>query len=119
VLALEQAQEVYRDWRLRHRIEGGYRFVQEAGLDIGQVMVHSLEGMQRMFVAVLWAMHFIAHVLASWPQEVLVWLQWLGGRIPPTRRRNGLYRLLWGLGRLWLALSTMRLITHHPLPGFG
>jgi hypothetical protein len=119
VLTLEQAQGVYQDWRLRHRIEDGYRFEQEAGLDIEQVMVRSLEGMQRMFVTVLWAMHFIAHILARWPQEVLVWLQWLGGQIPPTRRRNGLYRLLWGLGRLWLAFSTMRLITHHPQPGFG
>ena len=119
VLMLEQAQGVYQDWRLRHRIEDGYRFEQEAGLDIEQVMVHSLEGMQRMFVAALWAMHFITHILVSWPQEVLVWLQWLGGQIPPTRRRNGLYRLLWGLGRLWLAFSTLRLVGYHPPPSFG
>ena len=119
VLSLKQAQDVYRDWRLRHRIEDGYRFEQEAGLNVEQVMVYSLEGMQRMFVAVLWAMHFITHILASWPKEVLVWLQWLGGQIPPTRRRNGLYRLLWGLGRLWLAFSTLHLILYHPPPSFG
>ncbi|RME58426.1 hypothetical protein D6779_06485, partial [Candidatus Parcubacteria bacterium] len=118
VLDLEDAQAVYQDWRLRHRIEDGYRFEQEAGLDIEQVMVHSLEGMQRMFVAALWAMHFIAHILTSWPAEVLVWLQWLGGQIPPTRQRSGLYRLLWGLGRLWLTVSTLRLLSYRPLPGF-
>ncbi len=119
VFVLKHAQGVYQDWRLRHRIEDGYRFDQEAGLDIEQVMVHSLEGMQRMFVAVLWAMHFITHILVSWPKELLVWLQWLGGQIPPTRHRNGLYRLLWGLGRLWLTFSTLRLITSHPPPSFG
>jgi len=119
VQSLEQAQGVYNDWRLRHRIEDGYRFEQEAGLDIEQVMVHSLEGMQRLFVAVLWAMHFITHILASWPQEVLMWLQWLDGQIPPTRYPNGLYRLLWGLARLWLAFSTFRLMLCHPPPSFG
>ena len=119
VSMVEQAQGVYQDWRLRHRIEDGYRFEQEAGFDIEQVMLHSLEGMQRMFVAVLWSMHFITHVLVNWPQEVLVWLQWLGGQIPPTRRRNGLYRLLWGLGRLWLTFSTLRLMLDYPPPSFG
>jgi hypothetical protein len=92
VLDLQAAQAVYQDWRLRHRIEDGYRFEQEAGLDIEQVMVHSLAGMQRRFVAVLWAMHWMSHFLNAWPQEVLVWLQWLGGQIPPPRNRNGLYR---------------------------
>jgi len=119
VADLAAAQQVYQDWRLRHRIEDGYRFEQEAGLDIEQVMVRSLEAMQRMFVAVLWAMHFITHILTDWPREVIVWLQWLGGQIPPTRQRNGLYRLLWGLGRLWLTYSTSYLISAHPPPSFG
>nr|BAL57509.1 transposase [uncultured Chloroflexota bacterium] len=120
VLNLKDAQRVYQDWRLRHRIEDGYRFDQEAGLDIEQVMVHSLAGMQRMFVAVLWAMHFITHLLNTWPQEVLVWLQGLGGQIPPTRNRNGLYRLLWGVARLWITASTLKLLNTYPPPAsFG
>ncbi|RME60403.1 hypothetical protein D6779_02280 [Candidatus Parcubacteria bacterium] len=120
VLDLEDAQAVYQDWRLRHRIEDGYRFEQEAGLDIEQVMIHSLAGMQRMFVAVLWAMHLITHLLESWPQEVLVWLQWLGGQIPPTRNRKGLYRLLWGVARLWITASTLKLLNTYPPPAsFG
>jgi hypothetical protein len=120
VASMKQAQSVYGDWRLRHRIEDGYRFEQEAGLDVEQVMLHSLEAMQRMFVAVLWAMHFIAHILVTWPPEILIWLQWLGGQIPPTRRRNGLYRLLWGLSSMWIAFSIMHLLTSHPpSPRFG
>ncbi|RMF48685.1 MAG: hypothetical protein D6750_07165, partial [Bacteroidetes bacterium] len=120
VLNLQTAQAVYQAWRLRHRIEDGYRFEQEAGLDIEQVMVHSLAGMQRMFVAVLWAMHWISHLLNTWPQEVLVWLQWLGGQIPPTRNRNGLYRLLWGVARLWITASTLKLLNTYPPPAsFG
>jgi len=119
VADLAAAQRVYQDWRQRHRIEDGYRFEQEAGLAIEQVMVHSLEAMQRMFVAVLWAMHFLTHILSDWPREVIVWLQWLGGQIPSTRKRNGLYRLLWGLGRLWLTSATLHLISTHSPPSFG
>jgi hypothetical protein len=89
-------------------------------LDIEQVVAHSLAGMQRMFVAVLWAMHWITHFLDAWPQEVLVWFQCLGGQIPPTRNRNGLYRLLWGVARLWVTASTLKLLNTYPPPAsFG
>ena len=55
VKTLAEAQAVYHDGRLRHRIEDAYRLLQEAGLAIEQVMVHTLARMQRMFVAALGA----------------------------------------------------------------
>lgn len=69
-LSLKRAQDVYREWHLRHRIEDGYCFEQEAGLNVEQVMMHFLEGIQRMFVSVLWDTHLIAHILASCPNLV-------------------------------------------------
>ena len=117
VLSLKEAQNVYRDWRLRYRIEDGYRFEQEAELNVEQVMVHSLERMQRTFVAVLWAMHSITYILASWPKEVLVWLQWLGGQIPQPGAVAA--STACSEGRLWLVFSRLRLIRCHPPPSFG
>jgi len=35
-------QEVYNDWRLRTRIEHGYRFDQEQGLDVEDMRVHTM-----------------------------------------------------------------------------
>ena len=39
VVRLEQAQSVYQDWRLRHRIEDGSRFVQELVVRFPQLVV--------------------------------------------------------------------------------
>jgi hypothetical protein len=37
-------QQVYNDWRLRSRIEHGYRFDQEQGLDVEDMRVHRWNG---------------------------------------------------------------------------
>ncbi len=55
---LRQAQEMYVDGRLREPIEHGYRLGQEAGLNIDQLLVRSLDAMQRLFVFVLWVFSF-------------------------------------------------------------
>lgn len=113
---LAAAQQVYQDWRLRNRIEHGYRFDQEAGLDVEQLMVRSLERMQRLFVFVLWAMHFVTHVLRVWPQEIVEWFQLLGGKLGHQQDRSGVYRLLWGLASLWTAISALAFVEDHPFP---
>jgi hypothetical protein len=46
-------QQVYNDWRLRSRIEHGYRFDQEQGLDVEDMRVHTLDRMRRLFAVVL------------------------------------------------------------------
>jgi hypothetical protein len=113
------AQQVYQDWRLRGRIEHGYRFDQEAGLDIEQLLVRSLDRMQRLFVFVLWAMHFVTHILRTWPQMIVEWFQLLGGKLERKSDRSGLYWLLWGLASAWNALATLSFINSHPFPHPG
>jgi hypothetical protein len=63
------AQEVYNDWRLRGRIEQGYRFDQEQGLDVEDVRVHSLERMRRIFALVLVAAQFVFYLMKRWPPK--------------------------------------------------
>jgi hypothetical protein len=46
-------QQVYNDWRLRTRIEHGYRFDQEQGLDVEDMRVQTVERMKRLFAIVL------------------------------------------------------------------
>ncbi len=55
-------QTIYNDWRLRGRIEHGYRFDQEQGLDVEAVRVHTLERMHRIFALDLLAAQFIFHI---------------------------------------------------------
>ena len=116
IVNLAAAQQVYQDWRLRNRIEHGYRFDQEAGLDIEQLLVRSLDRMQRIFILVLWAMHFVTHVLAVWPQEIVAWFQFLGGKFGRQQDRNGLYWLLWGLAFVWIAVAVHAFANSHPFP---
>lgn len=42
---MEDAQQLYSDWRMRGRIEHGYRFDQEQGLDVEDMRVRTLERM--------------------------------------------------------------------------
>jgi hypothetical protein len=113
---LNAAQQIYQDWRLRGRIEHGYRFDQEAGLDIEQLMVRSLDRMQRLFVFVLWSMHFVTHALHAWPQMIVEWFQLLGGKLGRKSDRSGLYWLLWGLAHAWNAVATLSFAHSHPFP---
>jgi hypothetical protein len=57
----------YEEWRLRGRIEHGYRFCQEAGLDVEDMRVRTLERMRRLFMLVLLAAQFVMHLTQKWP----------------------------------------------------
>jgi hypothetical protein len=110
-------REVYEDWRLRGRIEHGYRFDQEQGLDVEDVRVHSLEGMRRLFVLVLLAAQFVGYLNGTWPAQALVWLREVGGKLGQACDRDGLYVLLRGLADVWRTLATLRFLVYHPFPG--
>src|SRR3954469_23503340 len=43
----DDARALYADWRSKGRIEHGYRFCQEAGLDMEDMRVRSIERMRR------------------------------------------------------------------------
>ncbi len=53
LLSIADVCSVYNDWRLRSRIEHGYRFDQEQGLDVEDMRVDILERMMRLFILVL------------------------------------------------------------------
>lgn len=56
---VKAVQSVYEDWRLRSRIEHGYRFDQEQGLDVEDMRVRTVERMRRLFVLVLLAAQIV------------------------------------------------------------
>jgi len=116
---ISAAQRVYEEWRLRGRIEHGYRFDQEAGLDVEQLLVRSLEAMHRLFVFVLWAMHFVFHALSRWPRPIVLWFQRVGGKLGRTHDRSGPYCLLWGLAKVWYTITVYTSMAAHPFPSPG
>jgi len=110
------ARAVYEDWRLRSRIEHGYRFDQEQGLDVEDMRVQTLERMQRLFVLVLAAAHFVFHLMDSWPTEAVQWLRKLGGKLGVGMDRDGPYLVLRGLAALWKTVTTLTFLIVEPFP---
>jgi len=110
------ARAVYEDWRLRTRIEHGYRFDQEQGLDVEDMRVQTLAGMQRLFVLVLVAAHFVFHLIDSWPVAAVQWLRKLGGKLEVTMDRDGPYLVLRGLVALWQTVATLTFLIVEPFP---
>ncbi len=109
-------KEVYDDWRLRGRIEHGYRFEQEQGLDVEDLRVRTLERMRRLFVLVLVAAQFVFYLKEHWPQEALLWLLKLGGKLGLSTDRDGPYILLRGLSAVWQTEVTLSLVAISPFP---
>lgn len=103
----KQAQEVYSDWRLRGRIEHGYRFCQEQGLEVEDMRLRTLERMRRLFILVLLAMQFVFHLRESWPAVGVRWLRELGGKLGLQIDRDGPYILLRGLSAVWQTAATL------------
>lgn len=73
-----EAQAVYTEWRYRPQIEHTYRLDQEAGLDVEDIRVQTVERMRRLFVMVLLAALFVYHIGRTWPQHMILWLRRLG-----------------------------------------
>jgi len=111
-----QAQAVYHDWRLRGRIEHGYRFDQEQGLDVEDLRVRTLERMRRLFALVLLAAQFVFYLMAHWPPQALRWLRKLGGKLGLRCDRDGPYILLRGLSAVWQTVTTLSWTAIQPFP---
>ena len=110
------AQEVYADWRLRGRIEHGYRFNQEQGLDVEDLRVHTLERMRRIFALVLIAAQFVFFLAKRWPPKAVLWLRKLGGKFGLKTDRDGPYILLRGLSAVWQSAATLSWLAIQPFP---
>lgn len=110
------AQQIYNDWRLRGRIEHGYRFDQEQGLDVEDLRVHTLERMRRIFALVLLAAQFVFSLMKHWPPNAILWLRTLGGKLGLKTDRDGPYILLRGLSAVWQCVATLSWTAIQPFP---
>ena len=84
-------QQIYSDWRLRSRIEHGYRFDQEQGLDVEDMRVHTLDRMRRLFAIVLLSAQMVFVIATHWPPKAVLWLRQLGGKLGLSSDRDGPY----------------------------
>jgi hypothetical protein len=116
VTSEREARSVYEDWRLRGRIEHGYRFAQEQGLDVEDMRVQTLARMQRLFALVLVAAQFVFHVMQTWPPTAVTWLRLVGGKLGLMIDRDGPYILLRGLQAVWQTVATLTLLALEPFP---
>lgn len=109
-------QQVYEDWRLRTRIEHGYRFDQEQGLDLEDLRVHTLERMRRLFAMVLLAAQIVFVISARWPPKAVLWIRQLGGKLGIPTDRDGPYWLLQGLTAVITTCMSLSFLLFHPFP---
>ena len=111
-------QQVYNDWRLRSRIEHGYRFDQEQGLDVEDMRVHTLDRMRRLFAIVLLSAQIVFVIAVHWPPKAVLWLRQLGGKLGIPSDRDGPYWLLHGISAVIVTAMTLSFAFLHPFP-FG
>jgi hypothetical protein len=109
-------QQVYNDWRLRTRIEHGYRFDQEQGLDVEDMRVHTVERMRRLFALVLLAAQIVFVIAEHWPPKAVLWLRQLGGKLGLSCDRDGPYWLLHGIAAVITTAMTLSFAFLHPFP---
>jgi hypothetical protein len=113
------AQTVYTEWRYRPQIEHTYRFDQEDGLNVEDVRVQTLERMRRVFVLVLLAALFVYHIAHTWPQNAVLWLRRLGGKLGLASDCDGPYVLLAGIRAVFVTLATLSFASRYPFPRGG
>jgi len=118
LLTIPIVQQVYNDWRLRSRIEHGYRFDQEQGLDVEDMRVHTLDRMRRLFAIVLLSAQIVFVVAIHWPPKAVLWLRQLGGKLGLSSDRDGPYWLLQGISAVIVSAMSLSFIFLHPFP-FG
>jgi len=114
--SISAVQQVYNDWRLRSRIEHGYRFDQEQGLDVEDMRVQTVDRMRRLFAIVLLAAQIIFVISEQWPPKAVLWLRQLGGKLDIPTDRNGPYWLLQGISAIIVTSMTFSFISLHPFP---
>ena len=114
--SIQDVRSVYDDWRLRSRIEHGYRFDQEQGLDVEDMRVHKLEPMQRLFLLVLAAVQFVFFLIDTWPAPAVQWMRSLGGKLHLKNDLDGPYLVLRGLSSLLKTIATLSHVVRHPFP---
>lgn len=113
---VQQARSVYDDWRLRSRIEHGYRFDQEQGLDVEDMRVQTLERMKRLFFLVLTAAQFVFFLIDTWPPRAVRWIRFLGGKLGLANDLDGPYLVLRGISAIFQTVATLTFLAISPFP---
>ena len=116
LVSVEVVQQVYNDWRLRTRIEHGYRFDQEQGLDVENLRVQTVERMRRLFAMVLLAAQIVFVISVRWPPRAVLWLRQLGGKLGIPTDRDGPYWLSQGLATVITTCMSLSFLFLHPFP---
>jgi len=116
--SVQIVQSMYNDWRLRTRIEHGYRFDQEQGLDVEDMRLHTVDRMRRLFALVLLAAQIVFVIADQWPPKAVLWLRLLGGKLGLSGDRDGPYWLLQGIAAVITTAMTLSFVFLHPFP-FG
>jgi hypothetical protein len=114
--SIEDVRNVYNDWRLRARIEHGYRFDQEQGLDVEDMRVQTLERMKRLFFLVLASAQFVFYLIDTWPPRAVQWIRYLGGKLGLANDLDGPYLVLRGLSAICQAVVTITFLAISPFP---
>jgi hypothetical protein len=109
-------QQVYNDWRLRTRIEHGYRFDQEQGLDVEDMRVQTVDRMRRLFAVILMTAQIVFVISEQWLPKAVLWLRQLGGKLGIPTDRDGPYWLLQGISAVIVTFMTLSFIFLHPFP---
>ncbi len=116
ILTAADAESVFITWRFRPDIEHPYRLDQEAGVDVEDLRVQTLEHMRRVFFMVLAAAAFLYHIDQTWPPEALHWLRSLGGKLGQLSDLDGLYLLLDGIAAVLSTTATLAFVRINPFP---
>ena len=116
LISVAVVQQVYHDWRLRTRIEHGYRFDQEQGLDVEDMRIQTVERMRRWFAVVLMAAQIVFVISEHWPPKAILWLRQLGGKLGIPSDRDGPYWLLQGISAVIVTCMTLSFFFLHPFP---
>jgi len=106
----------YTRINLHARIEHGYRFDQEQGLDVEDMCVRSLERMRRLFILVFLAAQFVFYLMDDWPPRAVLWLRQLGGKLGLSSDRDGPYIVLRGLRAMIQTIATLTFLAIQPFP---
>jgi hypothetical protein len=115
-LTIPIVQQVYNDWRLRSRIEHGYRFDQEQGLDVEDMRVHTLDRMRRLFAIILLSAQIVFVISVFWPPKAVLWLRQLDGKLGLACDHDGPYWLLHGISAVIVSVMTLSFSFLHPFP---
>ncbi len=116
LMKVAAVQQLYNDWRLRSRIEHGYRFDQEQGLDVEDMRLPTVDRMRRLFAIVLLTAQIVFVISEHWPPKAVLWLRQLGGQLGIPTDRAGPYWLLQGLSAVIVTCMTLSFVCLHPFP---